>query len=418
MDKRTEDWFAQRLLRRLVRYARIDTASDSHSAQRPTTEGQGKLAKILQTELKSLGVERSILDENGFLIAAMEAKKGCAKVPVIGFMAHLDTSDDAPAKGVKPVVHTDYDGRPITLEGGLILDPKDFPELKRYRGQTIVTTDGRTLLGADDKAGIAEIMTAVEHLVKNPDIPHGRLEFIFTPDEETGFGMSRFPHKKVRSRFCYTLDGGGEGVFETECFEAYKVEVRFKGKTIHLGKARGKLVNAVEMAAAFINMLPKEESPQATDQRFGYYSALEIKGHLEEALVRVYIRDFEPSECLRRIRALKSMTRTLESLYPGGQVELEQTKQYSNMRRFLRRHPEAVNHLKRAIRQTGITPVQRFVRGGTDGARLSEMGVPTPNIFTGGYNYHSRLEWAAIPSMVKASQTVVNLARIWAENTK
>jgi tripeptide aminopeptidase len=327
----------------------------------------------------------------------------------------MDTSQDVSGSNVKPLVHTDYNGKAIHLKDGKILDPRESPDLKRYRGQTIITSDGTTLLGADDKAGISEIMTAAEYLIRHPEVPHGRLELIFTPDEETGFGMSRFPKNKVKSRFCYTLDGGGEGIIDSECFEAYRIEVDFSGKSIHPGEARGILVNAVEMAASFISMIPKEESPQATDKRYGYYMPNEISGNAEKASAALIVRDFEPAGCRRRIKALHAIAKAIEGIHPKGSVTISETKQYSNMRRFLKDHRGVMNHLEKAIRQTGIEPKRNIIRGGTDGARLSEMGIPTPNIFAGGYNFHSPLEWAGLPSMVKAAQTVVNLARIWAE---
>jgi len=417
-DEIQDRWFGQRILKRFISYVKIETTSDRHSKESPTTPGQWKLAKKLVRELKDLGVKDVDLDKNCFLIASLPPRgnnKGC---PVVGFMAHLDTAQDVSGSHVNPRVHTDYNGRAIRLEDGKILDPREFPDLKRYRGETIVTSDGTTLLGADDKAGISEIMTAVEYLITHPEACHGKIEIIFTPDEETGFGMNRFPKEKIASQYCYTLDGGGEGIVDAECFEAYRIEIDFEGKSIHPGSARGKLVNAVEMASAFIGMIPKEESPQSTDERFGYYMPLEISGNAEKTSVAFNVRDFEPAGCRRRIKALHAVARAIESIHPEGAVTLKETKQYSNMRRYLRKQRGVLKYLEQAIRQAGIEPQCNIIRGGTDGARLSEMGIPTPNIFTGGYNYHSALEWAGLPSMVRASQTVVNLAKIWAEDER
>ncbi len=414
-DENQDRWFGERILKRFLSYVTIETASDRHSKESPTTPGQWKLAKNLVRELKKLGVDNVELDENCFLLATLPRRGKTKSPPVVGFIAHMDTTQDVSGSRVNPLIHTDYNGRAIHLEGGKILDPKEFPDLKRYRGETIVTSDGTTLLGADDKAGISEIMTAVEYLITHPEVSHGKIEIIFTPDEETGFGMSRFPKEKIASQYCYTLDGDGEGVVEAECFEAYRIDIDFKGKGMHPGSARGKLINAVEMASAFIGMIPKEESPQSTDKRFGYYMPLEISGNAEKTSVAFNVRDFEPAGCRRRIKALHAVARAIESIHPGGAVTLEETKQYSNMRRYLKKQRGVLKYIEQAIRQTGIEPQWRIIRGGTDGARLSEMGIPTPNIFTGGYNYHSVLEWAALPSMVKASQTVVNLAKIWAE---
>jgi tripeptide aminopeptidase len=414
-EKNIDRWFSERILKRFLSYVTVETSSDRHSSERPTTSGQWKLAKLLAKELAELGVERIDLDENCFLTAFLPSNVAACDAPAIGFMAHMDTSQEVSGKGVKPVVHNNYNGKAIHLKDGTELDPKEFPDLKLYRGQTIITSDGTTLLGADDKAGIAEIMTGIEYLIAHPEIPHGKIEIIFTPDEETGFGMGLFPKDKIKSQFCYTLDGNGEGVVEAECFEAYRIEVSFKGKSIHPGKGRGKLVNAVEMATTFLSMIPKEESPQATDDRYGYYQPLEIGGNVEKTSVAIHVRDFEPSGCRRRIKALKAMAKTTENIYPGGKVTLRETKQYSNMKRYLKKSRGVLKYLEQAVRETGIEPHWRIIRGGTDGARLSEMGIPTPNIFTGGYNYHSELEWAGLPSMVKAAQVVVNLARIWAE---
>ena len=414
IDKNQDRWFENRILKRFLSYVTIDTASDRRSKKSPTTAGQWRLAKKLFREIQSLGIEDVELDENCFLIASLPPRGQAKGTPVVGFMAHMDTSQDVSGSGVKPLVHRDYNGRAIRLKDGKILDPREFPDLKRYRGKTIVTSDGTTLLGADDKAGISEIMTAVEYLIKHPEVPHGRIELLFTPDEETGFGMNRFPREKIKSQFCYTLDGGGEGIVDSECFEAYKIEIDFIGKSIHPGEARGLLVNAVEMASSFISMIPKEESPQATDKRYGYYMPIEIAGNVEKASAAFIVRDFEPAGCRRRIKALRAIARAIESTHPTGKVTLSETKQYSNMSRFLKDHRGLLKHLEKAIRQTGIEPKWNIIRGGTDGARLSEIGIPTPNIFTGGYNFHSPLEWAGLPSMSKAAQTVVNLARIWA----
>ena len=413
------DWFDERILERFLRYVRIDTASDRHSKGRPTTAGQWDLARMILEELKTMGVRHAELDDRCFLTASLgpNPDAGPTGPPAIGFMAHMDTSEEVSGKNVRPRVRRTYNGKAIRLNAGIVLDPEEFPDLKRYTGKTVVTTDGTTLLGADDKAGIAEIITAAEYLLRHLEIPHGKIELIFTPDEETGFGMDLFPLDRIESRLCYTLDGSGEDVIETECFEAYRVDVEFHGKSFHLGYARGKLVNAVEMASAFISMIPKEESPQATDGRYGYYCPLEINGTVEAARTSVFIRDFDPRECLRRVAALRAVARACEHVYPGGKIKVKQTRQYSNMKAVLDRFPQVTEHLREAVKAAGNEPEMHLIRGGTDGARLTEKGIPTPNIFTGGYNYHSNLEWAALPAMVKASLTVVHLARIWGKES-
>ena len=416
MNDNDRRWVEQRLLDRFLRYVRIDTTSDGHSKSSPTTPGQLELARMLIEELEQLSLPGIELDEAGFVFAHLESNLEGRKEqpPEIGLIAHLDTSDAAPGRNVNPRVHERYDGKVIELEDGVVLDPQEFPELRRYEGSTIITSDGTTLLGADDKAGLAEIMTAVEYLVHHPELPHGRIAIYFTPDEEQGLSMQRFPMDKVSAAYCYTFDGAEEGTIEAECFEGYRADLRFHGKSIHTGVARGKLVNAIEMAARFLNLLPGAESPQATDGRYGFYFPLEISGGIEETTLEIYLRDFEEAEVQRRAAALESIARAVEAVFPRGRVEIQVEKQYGNLRRYLQGVPEVLTHLEQAIRETGIEPVYRIIRGGTDGARLSELGVPTPNVFTGGHNFHSRQEWAAVPAMIRAVSTAVNLCRLWA----
>jgi tripeptide aminopeptidase len=417
MNEKDREWIEQRVLERFLRYVRIDTTSDGHSKSSPTTPGQLELANVLAEELQQLSLPNVELDEAGFVFAQVEPNlKGPAvQPPEICFIAHLDTSDAAPGKNVDPRVHESYDGKVVELKEGIVLDPEEYPELRKYKGQTIVTSDGTTLLGADDKAGLAEIMTAVEYLVGHPEIPHGTIGICFTPDEEQGLSMQRLPIDKISAKYCYTFDGAEEGTIEAECFEGYRAVLRFLGRSIHTGVARGKLVNAVEMAARFLNLLPGAESPQATDGRYGFYFPLEISGGIEETTLEIYLRDFEEAEVQRRAAALESMARAVEAVFPRGKVEIKVEKQYANLRRHLQGVPDVLTTLEQAIRDTGMEPEYKIIRGGTDGARLSELGVPTPNVFTGGHNFHSRQEWAALPAMVRAVHTAVNLCRVWAE---
>lgn len=420
MDKENtthDNWFRERLLKRFTDYIKIDTTSDRHSQSQPTTPGQLELAEKLFGELKNFSLADLELGAGGFLFATLPANLplGSKEPPVIGFIAHLDTSEAAPGKVIRAQLHEDYNGGVIKLKDGVVLDPDEFPDLLDYRGDTVITSDGTTLLGADDKAGIAEIMTAVEYLQSHKEIKHGNIQIIFTPDEEQGLSMERFPMEKVKAEYCYTLDGGKEGTIEDECFEAYKAELIFRGISIHPGDARGKLVNAIEMVNSFLTLLPQAESAQATDERYGFYFPLEIKGSPEEAELLLYLRDFEREVVKRRIEAVKTFAQSVEAAYPGGKVTVNVKKQYSNMLQHLRKVPEVTALLEEAIRESGIEPQTEIVRGGTDGARLSELGVPTPNVFAGGFNFHSRKEWVPLSAMVRATKTVINLSRLWAE---
>lgn len=411
-----QDWIAKDVLNRFLRYVKIFTTSDRHSGAVPSTPGQWDIARILAEELKAMGVTDVTLNDQCYIVARIPANIGSGqKAPVFGLMAHMDTAPDLSGEGVNPQVVERYDGGVIRLNDQYALDPATYPGLLQYKGQTIVTTDGTTLLGADDKAGVAEIMTAVALLQEHPEIPHGQIEIYFTPDEEIGRGMDRFPSGLAKSEFCYTLDGDEEGSIEAECFTAFKVEVEFSGMVIHLGDARGKLANAVTMAANYVSMLPRSESPEATDGRFGYYCPLEIRGDLDHAWLEVYLRDFELSEVQRRIAYLESLGKTIEASFPHSRVTVRAEKQYLNMREALDKRPEVIELLLEAIRQTGMEPKTKIIRGGTDGARFTEMGIPTPNVFAGGHNFHSRFEWVALPAMVRACRTIVNLSQLWAQ---
>ncbi|MCX8014051.1 MAG: peptidase T, partial [Rectinema sp.] len=312
-----------------------------------------------------------------------------------------------------PRVIRSYDGTKLQLSGNVMLDPAEFPDLADHVGDTIVVTDGSTLLGADDKAGVAEIMTVLAHLVSHPSIPHGPIDIYFTPDEETGKGMDRFPLKKAKAIACYTLDGGKAPEIEAECFNAVAIKAECAGKSIHIGAARGKLANAVAMAASLIAMLPRSESPEATDGWYGYYCPIEVKGTIDQAWVDIYLRDFSSERMQERIEAVKSFARAVEAQFPGGAVTLTITPQYLNMKKKLDAHPDVLGKLEQAIRKAGFEPEMKPIRGGTDGSRLTEMGIPTPNLFTGGYNYHSRFEWASLAEMSLAVETMLNLVRIW-----
>jgi len=406
--------FVPEMTERFIRYAKLDTQSDRHIEEIPSTQKQRDLAIALLAELKAMGIDAE-LDEHCYLIARIPASTGFEGKPCIGLMAHMDTASDAPGSNVKPKIIKNYDGNTISLSPGWELDPTDYAELREHVGDTIITTDGNSLLGADDKAGVAEIMTFLSIITARPDIRHGPLEVYFTPDEETGKGMDMFPLAKTRTVACYTLDGGKAAEVEAECFTAYSVHAEFTGQVIHIGAARGKFANAVSMACQFACMLPRSESPEATDGWYGYYCPIEISGAMEHAVVDVYLRDFSAPGMQKRIEAVKAFAAAVESQFPLGKVELTIKKQYLNMKEKLDATPEVLDKLVKAIEQAGAEPEMRPIRGGTDGSRLTEMGIPTPNIFTGGYNYHSRFEWASVNEMALAVLTLVNLAKGWAD---
>jgi tripeptide aminopeptidase len=412
--------YAAELTARLIRYAKIETTSDRHMTETPTTQTQWVLARLILEELRALGIADAQLDEHCFLIARLPASPGLESRPSIGLMAHMDTASDVSGADVKPRLIEKYDGKKILLGEAspgetLVLDPRDNPELSDHAGDSIIVTDGSTLLGADDKAGLSEVMTLAAFLVAHPEVRHGPLELVFTPDEETGKGMNLFPLEKLKSKACYTLDAGKGGEVEAECFNAWAVKAEFKGKAIHIGAARGKFANATSMAGSFIAMLPRSEAPESTDGRFGYYCPVEMSGGLETAVVEVYLRDFTRQGMESRIAALRAIAKAVEAQFPLGSVLLTETKQYLNMREKLDETPQVLERIMEAARRAGAEPFIKPIRGGTDGARLTEMGVPTPNIFTGGYNYHSRYEWASVGEMALAVDTLIQLVGLWAE---
>jgi tripeptide aminopeptidase len=402
-------------IERLVRYARIETTSDRHADVIPSTPSQWELARLLEAELKALGIKDVSTDQHCFVIARIPASPGQEHRPSIGLMAHLDTSSDVSGANVKPRVITAYDGKPVDLSPGWVLDPAQFAELKDYAGDTIIVTDGTTLLGADDKSGIAIVMTALTAILKDTSFVHGPLYAIFSPDEETGKGMDGFPVGKVKLDACYTFDGGRGGEIESECFTAYEAKVAFAGKSSHPGYARGVMANAVSMAASFVSMLPRSESPEATDGWYGYYYAHEIHGGLEAATLEVLLRDYTDEGMARRQETLSRLAAAVEAQFPGGTATVTLRKQYLNMRRKLDDSPRVLELLNTAARTAGAEPYSKPIRGGTDGARLTELGIPTPNIFAGMHNFHGRFEWASASEMVLAVDTALELVKLWAK---
>ena len=407
--------FKKEVLERFLRYAVINTMSDEHLAERihPSTEGQWELLRLLEKELKAMAIEDVTLDEHGYLIGHM--KGNCPNLPTIGFCAHVDTAHDVMGNNVKPRVIEQYDGNDIKLNDSYTICVKDNKELLSYIGTTLVVTDGNTLLGSDDKAGVAEIMTALNYLSQHKEIKHGEIEILFSPDEETGFGMDFLNMDKIRAQAMYTVDGGTRYEIESECFNAATVKVSFQGVSYHLGAARGRYVNAITMAAAFINSLPQNESPEATDGRYGYYSAQEITGTGNVANVTVYLRDFDYSRLEQRIEALKVLGRTIEMLFYGGKVTVEAKISSLNMGEAASKNPKAIEVIEKAGKVLNQNLHMEIIRGGTDGARIAQAkGIPCPNIYTGGHNLHSQLEWASVDGMNDAVQLIVEIIKMWA----
>ena len=400
---------------RFMNYVRCCTESDRRNGETPSTPGQWQLARALRDELVGMGITEVELTPYCYLIARLPASDGLEHVPPVGFLAHLDTASDVSGENVNPQLVQNYDGEKIELAGGLVLDPAAETGLAEQKGKAIIHADGTTLLGADDKAGIAEIMGAVEYLLAHPEIRHGPVEIVFSPDEETGKGLPEFPMEKIKSAACYTVDGGPMGEVEAECFNAWKADVEFRGKVIHVGAARGILANAALMAASFAVMLPRSESPEATDGYYGYYCPMEISGGLETARLEVFLRDFETSGMNRRLETLDSIAKTVEAQFPGGKVVVKTSPQYYNMKAKIDERPQVLDRLKTALDNIGIAWRLKPIRGGTDGSRLTEMGIPTPNIFTGGRNFHSRLEWVSVSEMCASCRVVMELIRLWGE---
>ena len=407
--------FKEEVLERFLRYVVIDTMSDESLADKkhPSTEGQWDLLRLLEKELKGMGLSDVELDEHGYLLARVPAtEKG---LPAVAFSSHVDTADDVEGNHVHPVVN-DYKGGDIVLKNGLVLEVAKNPDLAQYKGSKIITSEGDTLLGCDDKGGICEIMTAVSYLVKHPEIKHGEIEILFSPDEETGFGMDFFDAKRLHSKAFYTVDGGERYTVELECFNAATVKVHFSGVSFHLGAARGRMVNALTMAASFINALPQAESPEATDGRYGYYCAQQANGNATDMDVTLYLRDFDYDNLLRRIDVLKALGSTIEALYIGGKVKVDAKISYLNMGEEAKKSPKAVDAIFDAGKVLGQPLEKQIIRGGTDGSRIAQMaGIPCPNLYTGGYNYHSRYEWAALDAMNESVALIIEIIRQWAK---
>jgi tripeptide aminopeptidase len=405
------------VLDRFVRYARIDTQSAHGVDASPSTEKQLDLCRLLRDELEEIGLDDVRLDEFGYVYGSLP---GVETAPAIGLVAHVDTSPDVTGTGVSPLVHEGYDGGVIELPNdGVRLDPEELPLLQGKVGHTIVTTDGSTLLGADDKAGVAEIVAAVAYLKRHPELEHAPIKICFTVDEEVAGGADHLDIERFGARFAYTLDGSELGEIEAETFNASRVTVTIRGRSTHPGTAKGQLVNAVKLAADLVAALPRgERSPETTEEREGFVHPTKIVGGAEQTLVEFIVRDHDAAKLEEHVGLIRSLADEIRAREPRAQVEIEEEEQYRNMGEVIARHPEVIEAAEEAIRRLGIEPVHTIIRGGTDGARLSWRGLPTPNLFTGGSEYHSRREWASVQDMAAAAAMLVELAQVWAERSK
>ena len=402
------------VLDRFLRYVRIDTRADESSSSCPTTPGQLTLSRLLADDLREIGLRDVDLDENGYLMATIPATID-RTVPTIGLIAHVDTSPEMPGDNVKPLVHEKWDGRDIVLpdDPTAVLRAAEQPDLAAQIGHDIVTASGKTLLGADDKAGVAAIVEAAAYLIAHPEIPHGPIRTGFTPDEEIGRGANRFDVAKFAARCAYTLDGGKCGELEFESFSADVMRVTFVGFNTHPGYARGRMVNAIKAAARFIDRLPHDRlSPETTDHYDGYVHPYQVDASVDRTSVRVLLRDFVTVGLREKQLVVEGVAKQVAA-DTGTRVEIDVQEQYRNMREVLDQHPEVVERARTALRRAGLTPIEKPIRGGTDGSRLSFMGLPTPNLFTGEHNFHSRLEWVSAQDMDKAVEVIVRLCEAW-----
>jgi tripeptide aminopeptidase len=400
---------------RFLRYVQIDTQSDEDSETYPSTEKQLDLLRLLVDELKEAGLADAAIDEHGYVTATL-ALTVDHDVPAIAFFAHVDTAREASGAGVKPQ-RIRYDGGEITLgDSGQVIRPSESPQLEQHAGHELITTDGTTLLGADDKSGVAEIVAAVAYLQAHPEIPHGPVKVAFNPDEEVGRGVIHFPVDSFGVVAAYTVDGPGAGEVQSETFSGAQVRMYIRGRSIHPGLAKGELVNAIKLAAAIIEKLPKDSrSPETTEEREGYVHPVVISGDSSEVELRFIVRDFENDLLDEHIEFLRGIAAEVAASDERCSIEVESRIQYRNMRDTLEQHPEIVAHLEEAVRRIGLEPKRTAIRGGTDGSALTEMGLPTPNIFTGGHDAHSEREWICVEDMGLAAATIIELAKLWAE---
>lgn len=409
------------VLDRFLRYVRIDTQSDPNSSTYPSTDKQKDLGRVLVMELREMGIQDAHLDEFGYVYATIPATSGKENVPVICFCSHMDTSPDVSGKEVKPIVHRNYQGQDLVLpdDPTQVIRATEHPHLKDQIGNDIVTASGTTLLGADNKAGLAEIMDAAHYLLQHPELEHGAIRILFTPDEEIGRGVDKVDMEKLGAQFGYTVDGEQRGSLEDETFSADSAVISIQGVSAHPGFAKGKLENAVKIAGEILAALPKDTlSPETTDGRQGFIHPVGINGIAEKASIQFIIRDFSESGLQDHEALLRSVMEQVIARYPHSRAELSIKEQYRNMKKVLDQHPEVVAHAVEAIRRAGMSPIRSSIRGGTDGSRLSFMGLPCPNIFAGEHAFHSKQEWVSVQDMQKAVDTLVYLALSWATSAR
>ena len=404
------------LVSRFLRYVRIDTQSAEEAGVTPSTPGQMEFVKMLRAELEAMGLEDITLDEYGYLFATLPANT-TRTIPTVGFIAHVDTSPDVTGKNVNPRIVKNYNGTDILLssEGNVVLSTEEFPELLRYVGNDLIVTDGHTLLGADDKAGVAEIVSAIAYLQSHPEIEHGRIRIGFNPDEEIGLGAHKFDVKLFGCDWAYTMDGGEVGELEYENFNAAAARIVIKGRNVHPGYAKGKMLNSMRVAADFMKVLPKKEVPECTDGYEGFFHVVGLKGGVEETTVSIIVRDHDSEKFSKRKELLQTCVKDINDKYGMGTATLELTDQYANMREVIEPMMYVIDIACQAMRDAGVEPKIKPIRGGTDGAQLSFKGLPCPNIFAGGVNFHSRYEFVPVQSMEKAMMTIVKIAELVAK---
>ena len=399
---------------RFLKYVKYDTKSDEESTTFPSSENQKVLSKDLAKELKEMGLEDAHMDEWGYVMATIPSNTD-KEVDPVAFIAHVDTSPAVTGKNVNPKIRKNYQGGDIPLEnGGWVIKESDNPDLKDMKGFDIITTDGTTLLGADNKAGVAEIIDAAEYFLSHPEVKHGPIKICFTPDEETGRGTEKIDLKKLGAKYAYTIDGSSRGELEIETFSANAVTIDFIGINIHPGFAKNKMVNSMKVAASFLDSLPKDKlSPETTEKREGFFHPTALNGNEEKTTVKFIIRDFDTPKLKVLEDTLKKYAEDAVARFPGSKMEFEVKEQYRNMKEVLDKHPKVYEYAMEAMKNLGITPITNPIRGGTDGSRLSFMGLPTPNIFAGEHSFHSQLEWVAIQDMEMAVKVIVELAQVW-----